>query len=268
MGQPAKAFFEVKAKSRELPPREATEIYVVFDPKREKGRIEDEFVIRVEGEGTVLHVPILCQYKAAGRAWSSKQIIAAKENEEERASRGQVRVRPQLPRNRHLSIEQRQSSILDVKRLSLLQFQEKFERVSRYVEEKKVKNEVYRGEHAPDSSARADLLEYAQRVEEVARRAVGRAAGGRWAVEYREEGPVVQAFNGVALAWDPTRNSSELVFRNGVAKLQEEVRKFVVSLRFDKVRHYFGLFRDYRAREQVTGKQLRLEEYLEQLARV
>lgn len=209
---------------------------MVFNPQREKGRIEDEFSIKVEGEGTVLHVPIVCQYKAVGsRAWSSKQIIAAKENEEEKvgksvAARGR---RPIVSKNRHLSIDHRHSSnFVDLKRLSLTLFQEKYERISRYVEEKKVKNEVYLGEQSLDAAAKTELCEYSQRVEELGRRAVGKAVGARWTVEYREEGPVVQLFSGVALGWDPARNTQELVFRNGVAKMQEEVRKFVVSLRF------------------------------------
>jgi hypothetical protein len=130
-----------------------------------------------------------------------------------------------------------------------------------------VKNEVYRGEHPLEPTTRAELTEYAQKVVEIAQRTVGRAAGGRWTVEYREDGPVVQAFSGVALGWDPARNSAELVFRNGVGKMQEEVRKFVVSLRFDKIKHYLALFRDYRAREESAGKTLRVEDYLEQLAR-
>jgi hypothetical protein len=107
---------------------------VVFNPQREKGRIEDEFCIRVEGDSSVLHVPILCQYKAsAARAWSSKQIISAKENEEERG-RVAVRRRPAAGRNRHVSIDHRHSSnFVDLKRLALTLFQDKYERISRYV---------------------------------------------------------------------------------------------------------------------------------------
>lgn len=39
-------------------------------------------------------------------------------------------------------------------------------------------------------------------------------------------------FNGVYLNWDATRNNTELIFQNGMGKIQEEVRKFIVSLRF------------------------------------
>jgi hypothetical protein len=77
---------------------------------------------------------------------------------------------------------------------------------------------------------------------------------------------VVQLFSGVTLGWDQSRNMQELVFRNGVGKMQEEVRKFVVSLRFDKIRHYLSIYNDYRTREENAGKPMRVEDYLDYLS--
>lgn len=136
----------------------------------------------MEGEATVIHVPVLCQYKAAGgRAWSSKQLIASKENEEEKGGKA-AKGRRALPgAGRHLSIEHRHSSnILDFRRLSLTVFQERFERITAYVEQKKVKNEVYLGEPPPDSAIRSVLADYAKKVADLARGAVGRTVSGRW----------------------------------------------------------------------------------------
>jgi hypothetical protein len=36
-------------KSKDIAPRESSEIYIIFNPQREKTRIEDEFCIKVDG---------------------------------------------------------------------------------------------------------------------------------------------------------------------------------------------------------------------------
>ena len=73
---------------------------------------------------------------------------------------------------------------------------------------------------------------------------------------------MLQLFSGVNLAWDPSRNSSELVLRNGLGKMQEEVRKFIVSIRFDRIKHCFNLFKDFKTREEVRGKAMKVDDYL------
>jgi hypothetical protein len=265
--QPSKAYFEVKLRSKDLAPKEATEVYVVFNPQREQGRIEDEFSLRVESEGIALHVPILCQYKAAGRDWSSKLILPAREAEDARAARGPYRGRrlAMVP-NRHLA--ERQSNFLEYKQFCMLLFEQKFDRVEGYLELKRVKNDVYLGEHPLDESASGDITQYCRRIAESSLRAVGRVVKGRFAVEYHVEGPVVQLFSGVTLEWEPSRNSPQLILRNGVAKMQEEVRKIVVNFRFENIRYHFSYFKDYRRRKEEAGKRLRLEDYLEQLRRI
>jgi hypothetical protein len=55
------------------------------------------------------------------------------------------------------------------------------------------------------------------------------------------------------------------VLRNGLNKIQEEVRKYIISLRFDKIKNYFNIYNNYRAKEENVGKCLRVEEYLEYL---
>ena len=65
----------------------------------------------------------------------------------------------------------------------------------------------------------------------------------RFAVEYREDGPIIQVQSGVLLTWDPKRNESELIFEKGVGKIQDQVRKHVVNLRFEKIKHYLKIFK-------------------------
>lgn len=89
-------------------------------------------------------MPIICQYKTANgsKVWSSKQIISNKENDEEKVQKSSnVRAkRTLMGKNRHVSIDHRQSNFIDLKRVTLSLFLEKFDRISKYVEEKKVKN--------------------------------------------------------------------------------------------------------------------------------
>lgn len=89
-------------------------------------------------------MPIVCQYKSAtgSKGWSSKQIISNKENDEEKVEKAlKVRTkRTLLGKNRHVSIDHRQSNFVDIKRITLSLFLEKFDKISKYVEEKKVKN--------------------------------------------------------------------------------------------------------------------------------
>lgn len=65
-------------------------------------------------------------------------------------------------------------------------------------------------------------------------------------------------FNGVYLNWDASRNNAELIFRNGMGKIQEEVRKFIVSLRFEKIQNYLKIYKEYQFKEESQGKSLRV----------
>lgn len=73
----------------------------------------------------------------------------------------------------------------------------------------------------------------------------------------------MQIFSGMPFTWDTSRNFSTIIFRNAIGKVHEEVRKFVVSLRFEKIRKYLHLYKDYRGREENAGKPLRVDDYLE-----
>lgn len=50
--------------------------------------------------------------------------------------------------------------------------------------------------------------------------------------------------------------------------MQEEVRKIVVTMRFEKIKHHLNYFKEYKRRKEEAGKKLRLEDYLEQLGRI
>lgn len=115
----------------------------------------------MDGDSNVIHVPIVCQYKSAtgSKGWSSKQIISNKENEEEKVQKS-LNVRSKrtlMGKNRHVSIDHRQSNFIDLKRITLSLFLEKFDRISKYVEEKKVKNEVYLGENQLEPATKRDI---------------------------------------------------------------------------------------------------------------
>jgi hypothetical protein len=149
-----------------------------------------------------------------------------------------------------------------VKRITISLFQEKFDKISRYVDDKKVKNEVYLGESQLELAAKREICDYSQKIQEINSKSIFNAISSRFTVEYHEEGPVIQIFNGVSLNWDANKNNSELIFRNGMSKMQEEVRKFIISLRFDKIKNYLAIYNDYRLKEENVGKNLRVEEYL------
>ncbi len=50
--------------------------------------------------------------------------------------------------------------------------------------------------------------------------ALNTTVSSRFTVEYHEEGPVMQTFNGVSLNWDANKNISDLVFGNAMGKIQ------------------------------------------------
>lgn len=46
-------------------------------------------------------------------------------------------------------------------------------------------------------------------------------------------------------------------------KIQEEVKKYVTSLRFEKIQNSLKLYQDYKKKEERQGRKFKLEEYVE-----
>lgn len=47
-----------------------------------------------------------------------------------------------------------------------------------------------------------------------------------------------------------------------MAKIQEEVKKYVTSLRFEKIQNSLKLYQDYKKKEEKEGRKLKLEDYV------
>ena len=49
-------------------------------------------------------------------------------------------------------------------------------------------------------------------------------------------------------------------------KIQEEVRKYVISMRFDKIQASLRLFQEYRQKEEKLGRKFKIVQYIDQHA--
>ena len=54
-------------------------------------------------------------------------------------------------------------------------------------------------------------------------------------------------------------------FKMGVKKLQEEVRKHVMMLRFEKIRNSLKIFDEYKKKTNNLERKIKIEEFVEYL---
>lgn len=65
------------------------------------------------------------------------------------------------------------------------------------------------------------------------------------------------------ITWNQNRNTPSLTFALAMNKIQEEVKKYVTSLRFEKIQNSLKLYQDYKKKEERQGRKFKLEEYVE-----
>ncbi len=85
----------------------------------------------------------------------------------------------------------------------------------------------------------------------------------RFKTEYMSDGPIATTSLECSISWNVERNTPSITFGLGMKKLQAEIKKYVTSLRFEKIQHSLKLFQDYKKKEQNQGKKVRLEEYVD-----
>lgn len=69
----------------------------------------------------------------------------------------------------------------------------------------------------------------------------------------------------INLTWNTQRNIPSMNFKMGVKKLQEEVRKHVMMLRFEKIRNSLKIFDEYKKKANNLERKIKIDEYVEYL---
>lgn len=86
---------------------------------------------------------------------------------------------------------------------------------------------------------------------------------GRYLTEYKSEGPIVTTFLECTITWNLVRNTPTITFQKGMEKLQMEVKKYITSLRFEKVQSSLRFYQDYKKKEEKQGRKFKIEDYVE-----
>ena len=65
------------------------------------------------------------------------------------------------------------------------------------------------------------------------------------------------------VTWNLERNLPGIPFELGMQKLQEEVRKYVISMRFERIQRSLKFFQEYQQKEEKMGRKFKIAEYVD-----
>ena len=73
-----------------------------------------------------------------------------------------------------------------------------------------------------------------------------------------KEGPISNLAMDYTVSWNTDLNTPSITFELGMKKIQEEVRKYVVSMRFEKIQSSLKFFQEYRLKEEKLGRKFKI----------
>lgn len=126
-----------------------------------------------------------------------------------------------------------------------------------------MKNEVYLGTKTLTRQKTESIKKFHLEVIRIEKERLFHEVTKRFKTRYLSEGPIVSPPMDCVVTWNLERNLPGIPFELGMQKLQEEVRKYVISMRFERIQRSLKFFQEYQQKEEKMGRKFKIAEYVD-----